>query len=114
MQLHRQRVHLVPGLDHHPVQPIVSGEVSLLHPHADAVQVAEHRPEAVQEGPRQPGTQQAGNLADEFSVLGRVPVIGRIVASEKVTGRQRAEQVAASYRGSGLEVEIQEATAQSS
>ncbi|HUE70729.1 MAG TPA: hypothetical protein VMP01_07545 [Pirellulaceae bacterium] len=52
--------------------------------------------------------QRAGNLADEFSVLGRVPVIGKIVASEKVTGRQRAEQVAANYRASGLEVEIRE------
>ncbi|HUE70784.1 MAG TPA: hypothetical protein VMP01_07830 [Pirellulaceae bacterium] len=41
-------------------------------------------------------------------MTGRVPVIGKIVATKKVTGRQRAEQVAVAMRGSGLEVEIRE------
>lgn len=38
-------------------------------------------------------------------------VIGKIVASEKVTGRQRAEQITAGMRGRGLEVEITDAAA---
>lgn len=47
-------------------------------------------------------------------VLGRLPVIGKTVASKNVTRRQRAEQMARGMRGSALEVEINVAAAQPS
>ncbi len=45
---------------------------------------------------------------DELLVVGRVPVICKIVASERAVGRQPVEQIAAQLRGSGLEVEIED------
>jgi hypothetical protein len=61
-----------------------------------------------------PATIPENTSTDELVVLGRVPVIQTIVASERVKDRQRAEAVAREWRGSGLEVEIQDAAAQPS
>ena len=56
--------------------------------------------------PETPVPSVPATSTDELLVVGRVPVIGKIVASERVGGRQQAEAVAFQWRQSGLELEI--------
>ena len=56
--------------------------------------------------PVSPALSDPATSTDEFLVTGRVPVIGKIVASERVVGRQCAEAVAFQWRQSGLETDI--------
>jgi hypothetical protein len=70
--------------------------------------------ESAQECKRGESSAIPPGAAEFYLIRGRVPVIGKVVAEEKIVGRPRAEAAARNLRASGLEVEIQGATVQPS